>query len=87
MVEDAEFSGQSNALAEVATVREYCDWMMDQAKNTFPTATFDECACALDIDRNIVLIFGTFHATHLGPGGRFHPQRRPQFLSTFTCFI
>ena len=62
------FSSQTNALSEITTLEDYCDWM----KNLFtpiPDAHYELKFFAVDEQRNSVAAFAVFHGTQTGPGG------------------
>jgi predicted ester cyclase len=70
--EGATFSGQADALADVATLRGYCDWM----KGLFgplPDGHYELTAFAADPERNSVVAAAIFHGTHAGEGGPVPP--------------
>ena len=69
---DASFSAQAGALAEIATVASYCDWM----KNLFvpiPDGRYELKCFAVDEERNSVAAIAVFHGTQTGPGGPVPP--------------
>jgi len=76
VVEGAAFSGQSDALEGLDTVERYCDWMKSQGTVTFPEATYDLHSCSFDERTRMAMIFGTFHAKHLGEGGPVPPTHK-----------
>ena len=70
--DDASFSCQSEALAEVATLAAYADWM----KGIFgplPDASYELKSFATDNERRNVSAYGVFKATHTGEGGPVPP--------------
>lgn len=65
---DATFSAQTGALASIATLEGYCDWM----KSLFtpiPDGHYELKFFAADEERNSVAAFAVFHGTQTGPGG------------------
>lgn len=69
---DATFSAQAGALAEVATVEAYTEWM----KGLFtpcPDGNYELKSFAVDTERNNVSAFGVFRGTHTGEGGPVPP--------------
>ena len=65
---DASFAAQAEPLAEVRTLREYCDWM--KGLLTFmPDGRYAVKSFATDDERHSVCAYGVFSATHTGEGG------------------
>ena len=70
--DNASFSCQSEALADVTTLSAYADWM----KGIFgpmPDASYELKSFATDTERGNVSAFGVFKATHTGEGGPVPP--------------
>ncbi len=70
--EGATFSCQSGALADVATVEAYTEWMKGLLI-PIPDGRFELKGFALDESRNTVLAFAVFSGTHTGEGGPVAP--------------
>src|SRR5690242_10076168 len=69
---DASFSAQAEPLADVRTLREYCDWM--KGLLTFmPDGRYVVKSFATDEERRNVSAYGVFSATHTGAGGPCPP--------------
>ena len=69
---DATFSAQTSALSEIATVRDYSEWM----KNLFtpiPDASYELKFFAADEADQSVAAVAVFHGTQTGPGGPVPP--------------
>jgi predicted ester cyclase len=69
---DATFSAQAPALEGVDSVQAYTEWM----KGLFaplPDGRAEVRSSAVDEQRNKVLVYGVFHATHTGEGGPVPP--------------
>lgn len=69
---DASFSSQTTALADIASLEAYCEWM----KNLFtpvPDGHYELKFLAEDRDRNSVAAVAVFHGTQTGPGGPVSP--------------
>lgn len=69
---DATFSSQTDALAEVSTVEDYCEWM----KNLFtpiPDGHYKLKFFAADESDTSVAAVAEFHGTQTGPGGPVPP--------------
>lgn len=68
----ATFSAQAGALAGVATLEGYADWM----KGLFtpvPDGRYELRSFAVDEGRNNVSAYAVFHGTHTGEGGPVPP--------------
>ena len=69
---DAAFAAQADALADISTLADYTEWM----KNLYtpmPDAAYDLLGFAVDEERNTVLGYGVFKATHTAEGGPISP--------------
>jgi len=73
VVEGAPFTAQSEPLADVATVQDYCDWMAGFATVTAPGSSYDLHTCSYDEDSRTAVFFATYHAKHTGEGGPVPP--------------
>ena len=65
---DAGFSSQAEPLVDVKTLQGYADWMQGLMK-MMPDGHYDLKCWAIDTQRNNVIAYATFIATHTGPGG------------------
>ena len=65
---DASFSSQAEPLVDVKTLQGYADWMQGLMK-MMPDGHYDLKCWATDAERNNVIAYATFIATHTGPGG------------------
>lgn len=68
----ATFSAQSAAIADIATLEGYADWM----KNLFtpiPDGHYELKSFSEDEQRQCVTAFAVFHGTQTGPGGPVEP--------------
>ena len=65
---DASFSSQAEPLVDVKTLQGYADWMQGLMK-MMPDGHYDLKCWATDTQRNNVIAYATFIATHTGPGG------------------
>jgi len=73
--EDASFSAQAGALADVTTLQGYTDWM----KGLFapvPDGHYELRCFAVDEERQNVSAYAVFHGTHTGEGGPVPPTGR-----------
>ena len=68
----ATFSAQADALAEVTTLRGYCDWMKGLL-GPLPDGRYELRAFATDDKRDRVVAAAVFHGTHKGEGGPVPP--------------
>jgi predicted ester cyclase len=69
---DATFSSQTNALSEISTLEDYCEWM----KNLFtpiPDGHYELKFFAADEADASVAAFAIFHGTQTGSGGPVPP--------------
>ncbi len=71
----AGFSAQAEALADVATLQAYTDWMQGLLA-LMPDGSYDLKSFATDHERNSVVAFATFSGTHTGEGGPVPPTGR-----------
>ena len=70
--EDASFSAQAGALADVTTLQGYTEWM----KGLFapvPDGRYELRSFAVDEERQNVSAYAVFHGTHTGEGGPVPP--------------
>lgn len=65
---DAGFVAQAEPIAHLESLAGYAQWMQELF-GPMPDARYDLRALALDPDRNIVVAFAAFIATHSGEGG------------------
>lgn len=64
----ATFSCQSDALADISALEDYCGWMQGMF-GPLPDAHYELLAFAVDVDRNCVMGAAVFKGTHTGEGG------------------
>lgn len=70
--EDATFSCQADALAEVTTVAAYADWMKGLL-TPIPDGHYELKSWGVDETRNNVTAAAVFHGTQTGQGGPGEP--------------
>lgn len=70
--EDAAFRAQAGALAEVATLEAYAEWMKAMF-GPMPTASYELLSFAVDEERATVCAAAIFHGSHTGEGGPVPP--------------
>ena len=73
---DAQFSGQSDVLKDMKTVKEYSEWMKVNGTGVFPGATYTLHASAFDEESSTALFYGTYHAHHTGSAGPVPPTNK-----------
>jgi steroid delta-isomerase-like uncharacterized protein len=66
--EDASFSCQADALADVPTLEGYAEWMKGMA-TPVPDMRYELKSFSADEARNCVTAFAVFHGTQTGEGG------------------
>ena len=69
---DATFSAQAEPLADFKTLEEYTEWMKALA-GFMSNASYEIKSFATDEERNNVIAYGVFTATHTGEGGPCPP--------------
>jgi predicted ester cyclase len=79
---DATFSAQAEPLAEIQTLADYAEWMKGMMAIA-PDGRYDMKAFAVDPDRQTVVAYAVFHATHTGEGGPVPPTGK----STSTDYV
>ena len=70
--DDATFSCQAGALANVASATGYADWMKG-ILGPLPDGRYELKAFSADEERNAVTAVAVFHGTHTGKGGPMAP--------------
>jgi len=69
---EASFSSQTGALADIATLEGYCEWMKNLL-TPIPDGHYELKCFAEDEARNSVVACAIFHGTQTGPGGPVEP--------------
>jgi len=69
---EATFSSQTGALADIATLEGYCEWMKNLL-TPIPDGHYELKCFAEDTARNSVVASAIFHGTQTGPGGPVEP--------------
>jgi predicted ester cyclase len=69
---DATFAAQASALADVATVQDYCEWMKNLL-TPIPDGHYELKFFAADAADESVTAVAVFHGTQTGPGGPVPP--------------
>ena len=73
VADNAEFTCQSAALAEVRTVKDYVEWLKGLSTITTPGCSYIVHTAAFDEANNSAIFFGTFTGKHTGDGGPVPP--------------
>ncbi|MEH6519500.1 MAG: ester cyclase [Halioglobus sp.] len=69
---EATFSAQTGALADIATLEGYCEWMKNLL-TPIPDGHYELKFLAEDEERKRVAACAIFHGTQTGPGGPGEP--------------
>lgn len=72
----ATFLAQSEPLADIHTIEDYCAWMAGFGTITAPGARYDLHAASFDEASNTAMFFATYHAKHTGDGGPVPPTHQ-----------
>lgn len=72
---DATFSAQAGALADIASLEGYCEWMKGLL-TPIPDAHYELKSLSEDGERRCVTAYAVFKGTHTGPGGPVEPTGR-----------
>lgn len=70
---DASFDAQSEPVADITRLSDYCDWMMNVGKGPLAGCRYELQASCFDEASATALFFAVFHATHSGEGGPVDP--------------
>jgi len=76
VADGATFEAQSEPIAEIRTVLDYCDWMQAVGKGPLAGCHYDLVASSFDEEKNTALFYGVFYATHNGEGGPVEPTSK-----------
>lgn len=74
VMENADFSAQSEPLTGVTTVKDYVNWMAGLGTITMPGSSYKIHSSAYDEENNTAIFFATFTGTHSGDGGPIPPS-------------
>ena len=74
--EGAQFSAQSEPLADIDSVQGYCDWMAAFGTVTSPEGRYELHSASYDENSNTAMIFATYHGKHTGEGGPVPPTHK-----------
>ena len=82
VADNATFVAQSEPLAEVSTVKDYCEWMYGFATGIAPGASYELHTSSFDEDAGVAVFFATYHATHTATRVRYRRPTRQPILTT-----
>ena len=69
VADGATFTAQSEPIADVATVEDYCEWMAGLGKGPLNGCSYDLHSSAWDDASRTAIYFTTFNGTHTSEGG------------------
>ena len=69
VAENAVFSAQSEPVADLTLVQEYCEWMAGLGKGPLADCGYSVHSAAWDEDNFTALFFATFNGKHTADGG------------------
>jgi hypothetical protein len=75
VVDGASFTAQSEPLADVKSIKDYCEWMAGVGVFA-PGATYDLHVACYDESTRTAIFFATFHLRHTGEGGPVPPTNQ-----------
>ncbi len=76
MADGATFSAQSEPIANIDKLADYCDWMAGLGSGALKGCSYEIHNAAFDEENGVALFFATFHGKHDGPGGPVEPTGR-----------
>lgn len=82
--DDASFSAQADALADIATLEGYVEWMKNLLV-PLPDGNYDLKSFATDTENNIVVACAVFNGTHTGDGGPVPPTNQKATADYVYC--
>lgn len=82
VADGASFSAQSEPLADITTVQDYCEWMAGIG-GVLPGATYDLHSASYDDSTRTAIFFATFRGRHTGEGGPVPPTNK----ETYTDYV
>ncbi len=69
----ATFTAQSEPIADISSIEDYCEWMKSFGTITAPGANYELHTAAWDESSRCATFFATYNATHSGEGGPVPP--------------
>ena len=76
VADGATFTAQSEPLADVTSVEDYCEWMAGLGSVTLKGCGYDLHTSAWDEANNTAIFFATFNGQHVGEGGPVPPTNQ-----------
>lgn len=76
VADGATFNAQSEPLVELATVKDYVDWMTGFGSITAAGCSYDVHTSSFDDENATAIFFATFTGTHVGEGGPVPPTNK-----------
>ncbi|MEM7018796.1 MAG: hypothetical protein AAF512_15825 [Pseudomonadota bacterium] len=73
VADDAGFNAQSEPIADVTTVLDYCDWMQGLGQGPLNGCNYDIVSASFDESTSTALFFAVFTGMHIGDGGPVAP--------------
>ena len=73
VADGASFSAQSEPIADITSLQDYCNWMHGFGTVTAKGCSYTLHSCSWDEETRTALFFATFHGTHVGDGGPVPP--------------
>ena len=73
VADGARFEAQSEPIADVATILDYCDWMQGVGQGPLEGCSYEIVASSFDESTSTALFFGHFSGKHVGEGGPVPP--------------
>jgi hypothetical protein len=76
VADGAIFEAQSEPIADISVLLDYCDWMAGLGSTTLKGCGYKINSASFDDGNNTALIFGTFTGKHVGEGGPIPPTNK-----------
>lgn len=73
VADGATFRAQSEPIAEITSLLDYCDWMKDLGEGPLAGCQYKIINSAFDDSTSTGIFFAVLHATHSGDGGPVEP--------------
>jgi hypothetical protein len=85
VAEGASFVAQCEPLAEIDTVKGYCEWMAAMGPILASDANYEVHASSFDESTRTAMFFGTYHLKHTGEGGPVPPTQKEAHAHYVYC--
>jgi len=76
VADGATFSVQSEPIADIKTVADYCEWMAGFVNTIAPDATYEVHTSSYDENTRMAVFFATIKASHTLDGGPVPPTNK-----------